>query len=147
MCGRSMKPQKFLMVLNMSQIPNISSGLISFKRYLCGLIYAYIREGWYIGQVLGIMFWRTLKKWDFTSGKPKVEQTRNSRLTLNRPRFVESSTAGGADSAPPPCNFPIWRPMTMKFGDVILRQQALPGHNKTFDDIITMTFLWRNIVF
>ena len=28
----------------------------------------------------------------------------------------------------------------MKFGDVMLRQKALPGKDKTFDDIITMTF-------
>ena len=28
----------------------------------------------------------------------------------------------------------------MKFGDVILRQKGLPGNNKIFDDIITMTF-------
>ena len=44
-------------------------------------------------------------------------------LTLNRPGFLESSTAGGGRIPPPLCNFLIWRPMTMKFGDVILRQK------------------------
>ena len=44
-------------------------------------------------------------------------------LTLNRPGFLESSTAGGGADSAPLCNFLIWRPMTMKFGDVILRQK------------------------
>ena len=37
-------------------------------------------------------------------------------LTLNMPGFLESSTAGeGGGIYLPLCNFPIWRPMTMKF--------------------------------
>ena len=45
-------------------------------------------------------------------------------LTLNRPGFLEFSTAERGQILPPPlCNFPIWRPMPMKFGDVVLRQQ------------------------
>ena len=47
------------------------------------------------------------------SSSCKVE---TSYLTLNRPGFLESSTAGGraADSfPPPPCNFPIWTPLNL----------------------------------
>ena len=59
-------------------------------------------------------------------------------LTLNRPGFLESSTAGGADSAPL-CNFLIWRPMTMKFGDVILRQKL---YQEIIKHLMT-SLLWR----
>ena len=58
----------------------------------------------------------------------------NRTLTLNRPDFSESGKARG-DSAPL-CNFPIWRPMTMKFGGVIPCQKLLPENNKTLDDVI-----------
>ena len=43
-------------------------------------------------------------------------------LTLNRPGFSESSKAGEGQ-IPPPCVTSILRPMTMKFGGVILSQK------------------------
>ena len=46
-----------------------------------------------------------------------------AELTLNRPGFSESGTAGKGGGFRPPCNFPFLRPMTAKFGGVILRQK------------------------
>ena len=62
-----------------------------------------------------------------------------SYLTLNRPGFLESSTAGGGADSAPLCNFPIWRPMTMKFGDVILRQEL---YQEIIKHLMT-SLLWR----
>ena len=39
----------------------------------------------------------------------------------------------------PLCDFPIWRPMTMKFGDVILRQKLCQEIIK----YLMITLLWR----
>ena len=47
-------------------------------------------------------------------------------LTLNRLGFSEPGKTGGGGRIPP-CNFPIWRPMTVKFGDVILCQKLCQG--------------------
>ena len=84
---------------------------------------------------------KTTSRWFQIIGLTKRDGDYLIYLTLNRPGFLESSTAGvggGADSAPL-CNFHIWRPMTMKFGHVILRQQL---YQEIIEHLMT-SLLWR----
>ena len=57
----------------------------------------------------------------FLSSHPKCRKKINFLLTLNRLGFSESGKARGRFHSL--CNFPIWRPMPMNFGGVILSCQ------------------------
>ena len=67
---------------------------------------------------------------------------RSIMLTLNRPGFSESGTAGGGGgrNAPPPRVTSLFEDHDHEIWCCHTKSKALPGNNKTFDDIITMTF-------
>ena len=66
-----------------------------------------------------------------------VKLGRNHNLTLNRPSFSESDKAGGRIPLPPS---PV-QLLYLKANDHEIMSKALPGYNKTLDDVMTMTFL------